>query len=221
MKSSIAALVLVLSGSLSACGSSAPAPSATPTANPDTALLTLAEVREPLAGFNTVVHHVPDSDQPTLACQGAGLESLGARVMARREFDGSPTNRRLVNLHVATAVLDFDSVAKARAAYATVRGWLTKCPATIKSKHIIRHHDRPRSTTYPNGVGLFANATAAAPEACTECDTGWSDGQAVALVDGKRLVLVSLGQIVDLQIGPGEELAALMARATARAAAAA
>lgn len=198
----LAALLLI---GLAGCGSADPgtspesggqatSPSATPLRT-----LTLSDVRRSLKGWTTTIHSVPNSTQPTLACEAAALASLGADRSALREYDGSARSGHLINVHVATAVLAFEDSDEAATAFETVREWLATCPGAKRAKHPISGPGTVEHMQTKGGPLLLRTLTAAAPEVCSDCDAGWFDTQGVALVNGHRLVLTSVGWIGDLQ----------------------
>ena len=107
---------------------------------------------------------------PTLACQGRWLTDLGGTLLLRKlqtaagHDPGDPVVRE--------AVLQFDSEAAARTAYATASGWLSNCPATeFPADHALRSMlttpNPPRTWTAQGFVGVWQQSRLPAGAAAT------------------------------------------------------
>ena len=155
-------------------------------------MLNQAQVRTILRGHRTTVNQVPNSNKPTLACEEATLRSLNPTRSALSEFDGS---------------------AAARTAFNTVRGWLETCTAPFESPHPVSGAGKVTSTSTTGGEAVFRTLSAPAPEACTECDTGWYDSQGVGFAGPNRIVVVSFGYISDMQLEPDPAFEVLLQKA--------
>jgi hypothetical protein len=95
-------------------------------------LMTPADITAPTASSGDVVWTEWNlATDPTLACQGAYLNDLGGTLLLRKlqTAAGHEANAPVVR----EGVLEFDTTAEATAAYDTVSGWLTTCPATLFS----------------------------------------------------------------------------------------
>ena len=184
-----------------------------PLASTPLKVLNQAQVRTILRGHRTTVNQVPNSNKPTLACEEATLRSLNPTRSALSEFDGSALGQRLINTHIATAALEFPTSAAARTAFNTVRGWLKTCTAPFESPHPVRGAGKVTSTSTTGGEAVFRTLSAAAPEACSECDTGWYDSQGVGFAGPNRIVVVSFGYISDMQLEPDPAFEVLLQKA--------
>jgi hypothetical protein len=138
-------------------------------------------------------------DVPTLVCQGAWLNSLGAAERVTRELrsfaPGTETELGRINV----AVLEFADQDAADTAYDTVRGWLDECPATHAGLSRRPYVDEPgHSVEVATGPDVAqverahqARVTHGAPEVGGGGnDAAWFAHETVAQV-GTRLVLVS------------------------------
>ncbi len=198
-----------------ASGSATPSTGSSSTPQPTTPLKVLnqAQVRTILRGHRTTVNQVPNSDKPTLACEEATLRSLNPARSALSEFDGSAPGLRLINTHIATAALEFPTSEAARTAFNTVRGWLKTCTAPFESPHPVRGAGKVTSTSTTGGEAVFRTLSAAAPDACSDCDTGGYDSQGVGFAGPNRIVLVSFGYISDMQLEPDPAFEVLLQKA--------
>lgn len=184
-----------------------------PLASTPLKVLNQAQVRTILRGHRTTVNQVPNSNKPTLACEEATLRSLNPARSALSEFDGSAPGLRLINTHIATAALEFPTSEAARTAFNTVRGWLKTCTAPFESPHPVKGAGKVTSTSTTGGEAVFRTLSAAAPEACSECDTGWYDSQGVGFAGPNRIVVVSFGYISDMQLEPDPAFEVLLQKA--------
>lgn len=168
---------------------------------PDDVLLTSTDLADVVAGRmpadEQALHggrwpQVADRDNPTLDCQASSLSSFDPLGLRYREWgrDG---------VEAATAVLSFADPAEARRRYDELRQVLQDCPAAMPGARSLEPAgellDAEDGAGNRKATRVF---TAAAPEACTQCDTGWIDAQGVVQVDD-TVVVLSIAVRGDLQ----------------------
>jgi hypothetical protein len=142
---------------------------------------------------------IPSQSDPTLACQGGWLSSLGAdEVVTGERRAGYPdAGADVASAKVNVAVLQYADAAAAGAAYDTVAGWLEECPA---SQTDVEPNVDVRAAPVEVAISGVERAhqvrvVYGAPEACGggDCDAAWFDHQTVAQA-GDRLVLVTYAE---------------------------
>ena len=157
------------------------------------ALLGLDDVRELTSALRTSWAVKPGGDLTPLGCWTDPVDVLEPVAAHTRAFEGAGS-RGITNSRAATAVLELGDVESARAAYDVAVDRLQEC----RGEFAVAHDPVVQRTS--SGPAVWRVAERPAPEICTECDTGWIDAQAAALV-GTRLVLLSIAYTGDMMSG--------------------